>query len=139
MLHARVTEGDSYNCKLIFKGNRSKHSHEAHLVGDKIQSNGHILKLATLVSLYEEEEGIVVCLRASEARIFYTAIDNCQLLQYGQAYKLNDGTKTMDVQTCIQWNSTKTEWLHLRTIVKRNVNFLLTTTVHISMGICDVA
>lgn len=42
------------------------------------------------MSPYEGEGGIVVCLRVSEARIFYTAIDNCQLLQYGH---VNDGTK----------------------------------------------
>ena len=59
--------------------------------------------------------------------------ENNQLLQYGHTYQLSIrvNVKTIDVHTCVLWNSVKTEtfthWNDRRT--KRNVNFLLATTV----------
>ena len=46
----------------------------------------------------------------SKARIFHTAIENSQLLQYGHAYQLNDRVNVkMDACVRILRNSVKTE------------------------------
>ena len=65
---------------------------------------------------------------------FPCGIENDQLLQYSHAYQLSDcvNVKTIDARVRVLRNGVKTETFvpQKDCTTKRNVNFLLTATVH---------
>ena len=107
----RRVSSRSIEAKPIVRGDRSNCSCEESLVGDKTQSNSLLSTCAKLASLYEELLCFSVLTYFLKARIFYAAIENGQLLQYGHAYQLNDrtNTKTMDARMRVLRNGAITE------------------------------
>ena len=125
----------SFEAKPIVRGDRSNCLCEASLVGDKTQNNSLLSTSATLVSLYEELPCFSVLTYFSKARIFHAAIENGQLLQYGHAYQIKQSheRKTMDARMRVLQNGAKTKTFAPQNdhAMERNINFLLTTTVHV--------
>ena len=78
--------------------------------------------MSTFASLYRGLLCFSVLTYFSKARVFHTAIESNQLLQYGHAYQLNNraNIKTMDARVHVLRNGAKRKQSHLRTIVQRN-------------------
>ena len=128
-----------FEAKPIVQSDCSNCSCEASLVGDKTQNNSLLSTSVTLVNLYEGLLCFSVLTYFSKARIFHTAIEDGQLSQYGHAYQLNDcmNIKMMDARTCVLWNGARMVMFAPQNdlATEQNINFLLTATVHVVVGL----